>query len=371
MRRAAVFIALSIAIYAMLPIFMPSLANSTVLVNDLQHVLSGNELASLQSTSSNHRVVITFTDSVSQIDLDGMMSRCITTPNTVCIGIDTKKHYSRSHFGIDTGIKSGDFQQVSLAGNMDFKEGRWADGAKSIISRANIMSQRTNTGATAVVIQQPIVEKSFPKWPFFVGFSFLALVLGIILWRIRKREREAMNAIGDVRREAGELASRNIEAEQRNDFDKRLREVTGPTREIGTVTGRTASTPNFSNKPKPAPAPKPRPSYHPPKHRRIPTPLPRPKTPAPIVVAAPSSGAGDFVTGMMVGEAMSHHHRTPTPAPTYHRRRTPTPDPSIFSSSDSGGEGGSDSSWDSGGGGGSWDSGGGGGGDSGGGGGDF
>src|SRR5512147_1307710 len=300
---------------------LPFVANATVTVNDQQHVLSGPQLAALQNASSNHRVVANFVDASSKAELEGMMSRCITTPNTICVGVDTKHKFTMSRFGVDTGIRASDFQQVSLAGNLDFKEGRWSDGVLSIISRANVVSQRTSTGATPVIINQPVVEKPFPMWPFYIGFGFLILAGWLVIRRIRKNERKAMDAIDDVRKEAGELASRNIEAEKQSEFDRELEAVkarTSPTFH-STVTGRTDSTkPNYSNRPKADP--------YQPRVRKTATPRPvvhvvrdTPPPPPVVVVSPPSSGLGDFATGMMIGEALSHRHHTPTPLPVHHR----------------------------------------------------
>lgn len=309
-------------------LLVPAVSHAAVEVRDQIGALSPQALADLVATPTQHRVIANFVHVGSESELDMLVSKCITTPNTICVGVDPALRKTRSHFGVDTGVPSSTFQQVALAGNLDFKSGDWANGIKSIIARANAVSVRSDRPA-AVVLQTTKVEQPFPVWPFLVGGGMLlVLVIGVVWW-LRRREQAARKVLDDARGEVGEMASRNIEHDRIEEFDRRIRQR----HVVGTVTT----------------SPK-----------RVVQPVPPSST---VIVNNPSAGNGDFLTGMMVGEALSYHR---TPEPEYRRHRTPTPIPvPVYSSPtdtgyDSGGGGGSSGGFDFGGGGGGFDSGGGG-----------
>jgi len=329
----------------LLVVLATNAAQAAIIVDDQVGVLSPAARQDLAATSTPHRVVASFVKVASEADLDALVGKCVTTPNTICIGVDPVHHKTRSHFGIDTGVPRSTFQQVSLAGNLDFKTGDWAGGIKSIIARADAVSLRVDRPA-AVVIETTRVEAPFPKWPFYVGFGLLGLLVGFFFWRARKRERELLAARDDMRREAGEYAGKNIEADRDRDVERKFREIEESRRPAR------RSHPAVDWRPEPI-APQPAASQ--------------------TVVVSSQSGSGDLLTGLVVGEAIGRRERTPAPEPRRHRTPTPVPSyssddyssSSSSSSDDDGGGGGSDDSFDSGGGGGDFESsdGGGGGGD--------
>lgn len=319
-------------------------AQAAVHVNDQVGILSAAAKADLEATPTQHRVVANFITASSKEDLDAMMGRCITSPNTICVGVDPTHHWAFTHFGIDTGVRKVDHREVSLAGNLDFYAGRWAEGVKSILSRANAVSVRSNAPA-AVVVNQPIVEKPFPMWPFFLGGGlFVILVFVMISW-IRKRERKAMEVLNDARGEVGEMASRNVERDTAEDFQRRL-DASMKKDSVPAVSRTPTPTGLRKNGVRRRYADQAR-TYEPPAYS------PPPPAAAPPVIVTQSSGS-DLVTGLVIGQALgeSHHHdheryreRTPepvrerTPAPMYERNYDAGGYGGRFTDSDSGGDG--------------------------------
>lgn len=312
----------------------PAAANATVQVVDQTNALSPAQKAALEGTPAGNRVVVNFVSASSQAALGSDMDRCVTTPNTVCIGVDPGHRWTSTRFGIDSGVRSSDFIQVSRAGNLEFKDGNWVEGVQAIISRAAAVSVRADKPAAVIVNQtSPVIEKPTPVWPFVVGFGLLGVVL-LLVWRsIRRQQKRTQEIADDARRETAEVASRNIEAGRQDDFDRRL-------------SGRRASC-----------------GYTSPAAPAAPTPAVFVNNPAPVVVGGGSPS--DFATGLVLGEVMaesrrrdddyvSRRRRDPTPAPVSHIS-SPEPsyssggyDSSSSSSYSSGGDSSSFSSFDSG-----------------------
>jgi uncharacterized membrane protein YgcG len=314
-------------------------------VSDSTNTLSPSSRSELEGVQSRSPVHIVFKESPSQAALGHDMDACIATPSTICIGVDPVHRWTSTRFGVDSGVRSGDFQQVARAGNLDFKQGDWAGGVKAIISRAEVLSVKSNA-PSAVILQQPVIEHGVPAWPFVVGFGVLAIVTAWIIVSVRRRTQKALEdankAIQDVRTEAAELAGKNIDEDH---WGERL-EASQEARR--------------------------RSARHPIHHDRVPARHGDQGLPAsPSTAASPSvvvvGGGGspaDFATGLLVGEALEsgrgRRQRTPTPIPI--PRREPTPAPSYSgggddSPSSSFSSGGDDSSF----GGGGFDGGGGGG----------
>jgi hypothetical protein len=356
---------------------------------DSTGTLSSQAKTELEAIQTRFPLRIVFKDVPSQAVLGKDMDACVVTPSTVCIGVDPGHRWTSSRFGVDSGIASGNFAQVSRAGNLDFKQGDWVGGIKAIVSRAELLSTKSNV-PTAIVIQNPIVEHPVPVWPFFLGFGVLAAIGGYVLLTVRRRTKktleEADRAIQDVREEAAELASRNIKDERwENALDESLAKK-------GVIVAKTRPG-SFTTEPVARFAPvKPGLFTTGPVERFAPskademkdfcsvcsTPIVNHKCSCRRQVAIVGSSSGsDLVTGLVLGEALAtnresyHRHRTPTPIPSPRREPTPVPSPrheptpepsssgrddSTFSSFSSGG---SDSDFGSGGGGGDFSGGGG------------
>jgi len=340
-----------------------------ITVHDLSAVLTPSGLAELQQYPTKYDVTVEFNGQWPTLDgLTQAAHNCISNPNKICVFVDPQHKHVAVRFGTDTGVAPANFDMVSKAGNASFHAGDWVNGVKGILSRAEVTSTKSNQ-PTAVIVQQPVIEHPMPVWPWLLGFGILAVLGWVVIAMARKRTRklieEADSKLDDVRREAGELAQRNIKEQAWAD---RIEETTRPVRSIPARPARVKT-------PVPAKPAQSGPEFESmfkrtPSRGNVGTATPRRRnTPEPAVVVV-NQGNNDLLTGMLVGEAMTRR-RLPTPEPV-RRHRTPTPEPSrsswssrssddgggsssIFSSSDSGGSGGS---FD---GGGSCDSGGGGG----------
>lgn len=175
-------------------------------VKDTTSTLTSAQVKDLENVGTGFKVHVVIESVSAQGDLNTHMSACIDSPNAICIGLDPIHRWTSTHFGVDTGIRSGDFQQVARAGNTDFKQGLWTDGVKAIISRAGVMSQKTSAPA-AVIVQNPVIKEETPVWPFVLGFGFLAVILAVVIIRVRRSMNKTMNEFRD---EAAEMRSRNI-----------------------------------------------------------------------------------------------------------------------------------------------------------------
>lgn len=209
-----------------------------------------------------------------------------------------------------------------------------------------------------------------PVWPWVLGLGIMAMLGMVIVAMVRRRARrlmtEANDRIDDVRREAGELAQRNIQRQTEDDFDEALR------KKIKTVL-----------KPVPVLAAEVAEEHPAPRGPLIPesptyvslysryNKVPKKRTPvSKVVIVQQQQSPGISLGDVLIADALldnasarredvrreeryeERHHHTPTPAPRVY-------DGGGSSSSDSDSDsGGSSSSFD---GGGSSDSGGGGG----------
>lgn len=301
-------------------------------IQDSTNTLTAETRADLAAVASKHRVVANFVSVPSKAELSRQMEMCVTTPNTICIGVDAQHRFTATEFGVDTGVRKTDFAVVARAGNADFRDGRWADGVKAIVSRAEVMSVARTAAVDArpVIVQNQVVRHETAYWPFFLGFGVLAVILGVFVWAWRKRAKAVDRALADSRAETAELASRNLREADREDFDRRLREssllTSSPHVALGERSMRAATpvvTPAVSLS-----------------ASSTGTLRWSPATPAVVehvVVVKQDPGIGDFAAGMLLGDALVSRRRDPTPEPTYRRPRTPEPEPvetSLFSSSD-------------------------------------
>jgi uncharacterized membrane protein YgcG len=316
-------------------------AYASVTVNDLTNTLTPTAKADLEATPTQHRVKANFLNTSSQQDMDRLMGDCVDTPNTVCIGVDPVHHWTFSHFGVDTGVRSSDFTQVAKAGDLDFKQAQWTDGIKSIISRANAVSIKSNAPA-AVVINQPVVEKDFPLWPFFLGGVIMIIgIIAFVEWA-RKKNQQAQDTLNDARSEVFEMASRNINQGELSSFDKKLSpectewldknkenvfNVTS-NRQKGGITAAKVTTHKAVK----------------PVHHYNPATGERHRTPAPVVV---NNSSNDLLTGVLVGQAISNNHCHHSEPAHHHSSYDSGSSGSSYDSSSSYDSGSSGSSFDS------------------------
>jgi uncharacterized membrane protein YgcG len=333
-----------------------------VRVEDSAQVLSPAQKTDLEAISTPHKVVALLENPASKDALQQHVKACVSTPNTLCIGVSPKLRYTWTEIGLDTGIRAADYQQVGRAGNVDFKAAvggdadGWPNGIKSIISRAQVLAHRELAAPTGVVIQQPqtVVEHPVSAAPFLVGFGVLASLIGVAAFFVLRAQRRTREALENSQRETAELASRNVRDQ---DWAEAVTARVGARRAV--------------EKPR-AYSPGSNPGVFREGHGFLPLAQP------PAVVVDRSGN--DMASGILIGQALSqptyrHESYRPLPRdviPAPRSRRDETPAPSYSSSSSSSSTssyssgGGSDYSSSSGGGGGgdfSSSSGGGGGGD--------
>jgi uncharacterized membrane protein YgcG len=315
-------------------------------VTDSVGALTSAQRAELQGISSPHRVKAFFENPESQAQLKEHALACVDTPNTICIGVSPALRFTWTEIGLDTGIRSGDYQQVGRAGNADFKAAvlgtdanGWSNGVKAIVSRAQVLAHQHTAAPTPVVIQEhsTVVEHPVSAQPFIVGFGALALLVALVAVVIYRLQKRTERALENSQRETAELAQRNILEER---WESALRE-----RVDGSASGARAGGASARGELRPF------------RGRVKLGPAPRGE-----VVVAPDSS--DLAAGIIMGQAMRaaapYQHTwhpsaaAPAPAPqSYASTPSSTPTSSSWSSSSSSS---SFDSYSSGGGGGSFDS---------------
>jgi hypothetical protein len=324
------FLALLVGVNARAGTFMERERDGT-------HLLNSGDLSYLTNASRTMpfdlRVLFETTSSVDELETDA--HEAVASANVVVVAIDPSHHKTIVRFGTATGVKAGDFDSISKAGNAHFRSGEWAAGIEAIAIRAK--ASRDAVVALSQSNEPVVVQGGLDPWAWgliaalVVGFAGLALWI----WRKGKHERaQYEKVLNETTAEAQELRSRNI---KEADWESKI--------------GAAAPT---------APA----------SASRVAAPVRRQRGRTVQTVAVPQpqvivrDGGNDFLTGMLVGESMNR------PAPTtvverevVHERDSGGSSSSYdsgSSSSDSSSSdsGGSSSSWDSGGG--SFDSGGGG-----------
>lgn len=297
--------------------------------------LSTTSKAGLEATPVAFNVKV-FISEDTRNSLETQMKDCATSRSSLCIGVNPTARFSAVYYGGDVA-PAASVAEIKKAGNPSFRKGDVEQGVKDIILRAQSVS------ATArVVVQQPMqtIDHPVPVWPFVTGFGGLAVIIAAAVLIFRRQQRKAMKAVEDVQREAGELASRNIQADKDRELTERLLEKASKPVPPASESRQSSYFDQRRVVPAPAPDPSPPsrsygsttwgPSRPPTGYASV-----RPSPPAPIVVHQPPvvvrDNSNDLVTGMLVGEALSRPREREViverEEPRHHHRREATPEP--------------------------------------------
>lgn len=243
-----------------------------------------------------------------------------TDSGSMTIAIDPSHHKTVVRFGNGTGVKAGDFDSISAAGNANFRSHEVRQGLEAIVARAQASRESSvamsQSNAPVTVVRHEGL--GFGAWLLIV-LGFFALC-GFVVWLVRRHNRDRRSferALDENRLETSELLSRNVD------------QMTLPDASYAPAPSGQYAAPSRSYS---------SPAYVPP--------------PAPVYVQQPpvivhQGGGGDFLTGVLVGEALSEPHRREV----YVEREVVREEPVYHESSHSqtsDDSGGSSSSWDSG-----------------------
>lgn len=337
-------------------------------VRDDLHILTSAQKHDLEGQSVPFTAHVVYKRATKPA-LESEMRTCVATQNTLCIGINPIDRFINVQFGADV---SGAINAVAIrkAGNADFKENNWADGAKSILGRAaslhSVPVQAGSRAPTQNIIVQPIqtqvVHSNAPAWPWILVFA--ALVGGLV-WYFRKKAKKLDDRARDLTSETADVIARNQDLEDKKKYEERqqaeIRASTGrPPASYGSPTGndelqaaRQEEARRQSQKDReaaerlaairrsqvkgvmeeatmasPRPAPRDPPS--------------RPQTTPPQVIvqqqvvqqpAYGRSSSDDLLTGVLIGEALASRPVVivddDRPVRRHHRRETPVTEPDI------------------------------------------
>jgi hypothetical protein len=162
-------------------------------VNDSAGVLTAAQRSELVATNASSSVVVNLVNTGSQGELDALTQKCVTTPNTLCIGRDNAHKWTSVHPGIDLGIKGDAAVEVRKAGNADFRQGDLVGGLKAIVSRSEAVRLKQNQ--TAVIVEHQVVRHETTYWPLFViGGGLIALVVYFV-FKAKRSAKKAEDAM--------------------------------------------------------------------------------------------------------------------------------------------------------------------------------
>ena len=311
-------------------------------VNDSAGILTPAQRSELVATNASSQVVVNLVNTGSQGELDVLTQKCVTTPNTLCIGRDNAHKWTSVHPGIDLGIHGDAAVEMRKAGNADFRQGDVVGGLKAIVSRSEALRMKQNNAA--VVIQSQVVRHETTYWPLFLfGGCLLAVVVFFVLKAMRSAKK-AVDAMRVAQGEAADAVSRNIEAERDESLNRKFRQLEKPTwPDDEQIRKHLPERPAAVSEARSAQA-----SVSPPavatRHHHH-----RSTTPAPVIIN--NNSGPDFVDGLLIGEALerreSRYDRPSYDPPSRYseppRRREPTPQPEPASSFSWGGGSTSDS----------------------------
>jgi hypothetical protein len=297
----------SLAVFALLLWSSVARAGSFTQTGDASSILTSDDLSQLRQEfvtwPIDIRVLVERAGDLQTLQRDA--HDAVVTPNVVVIAIDPSAGRVVTRFGRNTGIRSGDFDAISKAGNASFHNHAWRQGIEAIAARAQ-------ASATPQVVQVPvqvpmqvpatnqpvIVQVPVAAPPVQHGMSggdiFLTLLLvggcaGLVFWlfrRARKEREDFQNALDENRLETAELRSRNVESMTMPEDPAPVRTAPTPRRAPPAPSGTVAA------------------SYHQDARRPVPP-------PAPVNIYNSTSGYGPparsdgFVEGMLMGELLS------------------------------------------------------------------
>lgn len=312
----------------------------TIIVRDSANFVPASDVSKLQldATQWPFDVHVLAEVAPDHNTLEDDAHNSVDNPNVLVIAVDPTHHKTIVRFGNATGVKPGDYDSISQAGNAHFRSHEIAQGIEAIVIRSVASKQATvaiSVSNAPVVVQQGL---SAPTW--FLIALFAGSLAGIVIWLVRKsrKDRESFEkALDDNRLETSELMSRNVEA------------MTSDS-QWGAVAGATPAVPT--------PAVRPPSTYSARAPRTYARPAVAPVYTQPVVIQ--QNNSNDFLTGMLVGEMLEDKRDVVVEREVVRERREETSYDSggSSSSSDSGSSSwGSSSSDDSGGSSSSWDSG--------------
>ncbi len=319
----------------------------TIVVHDSTGWVPSGDISALRNESGNwpFEVHLLVENASSFQALEDHAHTAVDGTNVMVIAIDPAHHKTVTRFGTSTGVKSGDYDSISQAGNAHFRSHEIRQGIEAIIQRAKASKEATtaiSSSNTPVVLKQGL---GVGTWLCII-LGFVALC-GFIVWLVRrqKKDRDSFEkALNDNRDETSELRSRNIREmayeDALEDASKKKTARAQASSDDDDVDPQPRRR-RRSAAPAPVYTPPPAPVYSAPMYS-APVAV---SQPGPVVINNSSNNSsGDLLTGVLIGESLSRPRRDEVivEREIIHDRGGYS---SSYSSNDSGG---SSSSWDSG-----------------------
>jgi hypothetical protein len=217
-RRAAMprILKTLVLVLTLMTLRVPVALAGTITVHDSAGFVPSGDIEKLRTDANDWPFdVHILAQNVASLDmLEENAHLAVTGPNVLVIAIDPAHHKTVVRFGNSTGIKPGDYDSISAAGNAHFRAHNIAQGFEVILARARASRESVSalsTSTTPVVITN---ERGL-SWSAWLGIVLLFtgfVTVIVLLYRRSKRNQEAFQAALDENRlETSELRSRNIE----------------------------------------------------------------------------------------------------------------------------------------------------------------
>jgi hypothetical protein len=157
-------------------------------LRDEAHMLSGSDTAALRSVAGaapfDVRVLFS-SDYADAADLGRVVGGLVREPSMIAVGVDPVHHHVQVHFGRGAGIDRSAWSSIETAGNDDFRQSRWAEGAEDIVRAA------TRSASPGAVAPEGGAARSVPGAGSLLMVLLLVgggvLVLGWLLRRVFTR----------------------------------------------------------------------------------------------------------------------------------------------------------------------------------------
>ena len=128
---------------ASLALLSTSTLAGTLAVRDVAALLSPQDIQALQTKAATlpFDVHLLIEKAGSKAALEDHAHAWVDGPKVVVVGLDPAGHHVVARFGVQTGVKTGDFDTVTLAGNTHFRAGEFVPGIEAIWTRARASAE--------------------------------------------------------------------------------------------------------------------------------------------------------------------------------------------------------------------------------------
>lgn len=168
----------------------------TIDVHDSVGFLSTGDVQTLRDHNGNWPFdVHLLAESASSMEaLESDAHRAVTSSSVMVIAVDPAHHKTVVRFGTATGVKTGDYDSISKAGNAHFRSGENEAGVEAILARARASKESIVAMSSS---NAPVIIEHGLSTEAWVGIVALFVVFVVVLWWLytsAKRDKQAFSS---------------------------------------------------------------------------------------------------------------------------------------------------------------------------------